>query len=101
MKGEYIELKGLQGSQGYKLLQALWAHQGLKMMETMQKKAALGNESAWRWYAGQIKGFELAVSQLDLALIQMEKEGDGISEVDTRAVDEVRELLDKIKGEKA
>lgn len=97
MKGEYIELKGLQHSNAYKMLQALWAHQGIDLMNTLQKKAAIGQESAWRYYAGQVKGFELAISQLDRALMRMEKDGEGSETPDTSAEDAVRELLNQLK----
>lgn len=94
MMGEYTQLKGLQGSTAYKILQALWAHQGQGIMDAMQKAAARGSESAWRYYAGQMKGFDLAITQLDRALAQMERDEQNKEEQKT-----ADQLLKEIKGE--
>lgn len=97
MKGEYVALKSVQVSEGYKLLQALWTQQGIKIMDAMQKAAARNQESAWRYQAGQMKGFDLAISQLDRALFQMEKEDDAQSP----AQQSIDELLKEVRGDKS
>lgn len=97
MNVDYADLKGLQVSRGYQKLQALWAHEGSKMMEGLQRAAARGQESSWRYYAGQIKGFEIAIAHLDRALIQMEKEGEG----DNPGTRTAEEILNEIRGDKA
>lgn len=96
MNADYNDLKQLQMSRGYQKLQALWAHEGTAIMNGLTKAAAKGQESAWRFYAGQMKGFDLAISHLDRALMQMEKEGEG----ETPATKTVEELLKEIKGER-
>lgn len=97
MNADYADLKQLQGLRGYQKLQALWAHEGSRVMEGLQRAAARGQESSWRYYAGQMRGFELAIAQLDRALLQMEKEGEG----DNPATKSVEEILNEIRGDKA
>lgn len=91
---DYFDLKMLQGMKGYQKLQALWAHEGSMVMRSLQNAASKGQESAWRYYAGQMKGFELAITHLERALIQMEKEGAG----DNQATKTVEELLKEVRG---
>lgn len=95
MNSDYFDLKQLQSSIGYQKLQALWAHEGVLIMHSLQKAAAKGQESAWRYYAGQMKGFDLAITHLGRALLQMEKEG----ELESPATKTVEELLKELKGE--
>lgn len=75
MNTDYMDLKTLQTMPGYHKLQALWAHEGQRILEGLQKAASRGQESAWRYYAGQMKGFDLAITHLERALLQMEQEG--------------------------
>lgn len=95
MNADFADLKSLQMSVGYQKLQALWAHEGSAIMNGLQRAAAKGQESAWRYYAGQMKGFDLAITHLERALLQLEKEGDP----DSPATKTVEELLKEIKGE--
>lgn len=97
MNTDYMDLKMLQGLRGYQKLQALWAHEGARIMASLQNAASKGQESSWRYYAGIAKGFDLAITHLERALIQMEKEGD----IDSPATRTVDELLKDIRGEKA
>jgi hypothetical protein len=94
MKGDYIELKGLQSSRAYKLLQALWVQQGADILKAQSKAAKKGQESSWRFYAGQAEGFAIAINQLDSALLAMEHEGEGDQ---INSADEVAKLFDEIK----
>jgi len=94
MNSDYVDLKSLQGIRGYQKLQALWAHEGQRILDSLQKAAAKGQESAWRYYAGQMKGFDLAITQLQRAILHMEQEG----EIDTPATKTVEELLKEIKS---
>jgi len=94
-KEDFYDLKMLQGMRGYQKLQALWAHEGVLLMNSLQKAAAKGQESNWRYYAGQLKGFDLAITHLERALAQMEKS----AELDSPATKTVEELLKEIKGE--
>jgi hypothetical protein len=97
MNTDYMDLRQLQQSRGYQKLQALWAKQYAIVVEGMRKSAKKNQESAWRFYAGQMEGFDLAISQLDRALLQMEKEG----ESETPASATVEELMKEIRGEKS
>lgn len=94
MNADYMDLKTLQGMRGYAKLQALWAFEYGKLMESIQRAGARGQESAWRYYAGQLKGADLMTGMLDRALLQMEKEG----EVDNPATKTAEELLKEIRG---
>lgn len=93
MNTDYMDLKQLQQHRGYAKLQALWAHEYAALMMSIQKAAAKNHESAWRYYAGQLKGADLMTGLLDRALIQMEKEGEG----DNPATESVTELLKELK----
>jgi hypothetical protein len=95
MNTDFYDLKQLQGSRGYQKLQALWANQYARVVEGMRKAAKKNQESSWRFYAGQMEGFDLAISQLDRALMQMEKEG----EAESPATTTVEELMKEIRGE--
>lgn len=96
MNSDYFDLKQIQKSIGYQKLQALWAHEGIRIMDSLQKAAAKGQESAWRYYAGQMRGFDLAITHLERAILQMEKEG----EVDNPATQAVEDLMKEIRGDK-
>lgn len=97
MNTDYMDLKMLHGMRGYQKLQALWAHEYVRIVDGMRKAAKKGQETNWRYYAGQMEGFDLAVTHLERALLQMEKEG----ETDSPATQSVEELLREIrpKGE--
>ena len=97
MNSDYFDLKNLENSMGYKKLQALWAHEGAEVMKSMTKAAAKGQESAWRYYAGQLKGFELAIGQLLRALEEMEKEG--AAEQESQHQMTAEEILNELRGE--
>src|ERR1700756_5326572 len=94
MNTDYYDLKQLQAARGYQKLQALWAHEYAALMIGLQKAAARGHESAWRYYAGQLKGADLMTGMMDRALAQMEKEG----ETETPATQTVTDLLNEIRG---
>lgn len=96
MNADYNDLKSLHLSIGYQKLQALWAHEGAMVMNGLQRAAAKGQESSWRYYAGQMKGFELAIGQLERALLQMEKEG----EQDKPNEKTAAEIIAELRGEK-
>jgi len=97
MNSDYSDLKTLRDSRAYQKLQALWAHEYVRIVEGMRKCAKKNQESAWRFYAGQMEGADLIIGQLERALLQMEKEGEG----DSPATKTVQELLNELKGDKA
>lgn len=99
VNNDYFDLKALLAMRGYSKLQALWAHEYAKVMETLQKVAGRNNESSWRYQAGILRGFDLAIGQLDRAILQMEKEGEGGT--DSVGTKTVEELWNSIKGESA
>lgn len=91
---EYASLTALRDNIDYQTLKVCWAGQGQKIIDAMKRAAARGQESAWRFYAGQMAGFELAVTQLERSIAEMEAESQNKS-ADTN----VDDLLKQIKGE--
>jgi hypothetical protein len=92
---DYFDLKQLQAHRGYQKLQALWAHEYAEVMKGLHTTASRNNETAWRYKAGILRGFDLAIGQLERAMLQMEKEG----ETETPASATVEELMKEIRGE--
>lgn len=80
MNDEYAALRGLENIKGYQILQQLWIHQIAKIEESRDKAAAKGSETAWRYWAGQEKGFKLAMTAVARALAEMEKEKENIDQ---------------------
>lgn len=98
MNADYMDLKMLQGMRGYQKLQALWAHEYAQVMTALQRAAGKGNESFWRYQAGILKGFDVAIGQLDRALLQMEKEGEGgEDQVNAKTAEDI---IKELRGEK-
>jgi hypothetical protein len=97
MNSDYFDLKALQNSVGYQKLQALWAHEYVKLMEGIQRAGSRGTESAWRFYAGQLKGADLMTQQLERAIMQMEKEGEAEASSTGKSADEI---LKELRGER-
>jgi hypothetical protein len=95
MNSDFFDLKSLENSKGYQKLQALWAHEYALLMISLQKAASKGQESAWRYYAGQLKGADLMTGMLNRALLQIEKEG----ETDNPGTADVEELMKEIRGD--
>jgi hypothetical protein len=89
---DFVDLKSLQNNIGYQKLQGLWAHEYAQIMQGLQRSASRNNESNWRYKAGEMKGFELAVGQLERALMQLEKDSD----VENPGTEE---LLKELRGE--
>ena len=98
MNSDYYDLKNLQRSPGFQKLQALWAHEYIALMSGLQKAAAKGQESAWRYYAGQLKGADLMTGQLDRAILQMEQQGE--KEEETKDERSNIDILAELRGEK-
>jgi len=99
MNSDYLDLKQLQQSRGYAKLQALWAHEYAALMTGLQKAASKNQESAWRFYAGQLKGADLMTGQLERALLQMEREGENLES--ERNEKSAAEIIAELRGEKA
>ena len=96
MDNDYHDLKQLLSSKGYQKLQALWAHEYTALMMGLQRAASRGQESAWRYFAGQLKGADLMTGMLDRALAQMEKDGEIEQPAKTAA-----EIISELRGEKS
>lgn len=96
MKAEYIALKTIEGSSGWKVLNDLWLYQISKIEEGRDKAAARGSETAWRYWAGQEKGFKLAMTALARALLEMESKDEDM-QVDEEAQKRIDKLLSEVR----
>jgi len=94
MKSEYVGLKSLENHHGYKILEALWIHELTEVEKARDSAAKRGGESAWRYWAGQEKGFKLAMTQLQRALVHMEHENE-----DLKDGTKIEDLLSELRGE--
>ena len=78
----------------YKALQEEWLKEVSKIEENRDRAAARGAESAWRYYAGQEKGFKKAMLTLEAALALMEGHED-----DGKPSEMIEKLLSSARGE--
>jgi hypothetical protein len=96
MTTDYNDLKALELSTGYLKLQALWGHEGQKILDAVKRAGKKGNETSWRYYAGQMEGFELAITHLHRALADMEKTG----ETEPPQEREPADIIAELRGDK-
>jgi hypothetical protein len=96
---DYLALKHLKTLHGYEILQALWQHQMAKIDESLDKAGQRGGDSAMRYWAGQRKGFVLAITALERALVEMEKKAEESQENPAGDYDELIAGL-KLPGDK-
>lgn len=92
MKDEYLAFKSLREDSRYKALEELWIYHLSKIEESRDRAAKRGQESSWRYYAGQEAGFKRATTALQMAIAQIEKEDENMS-----SEEKVNKLLDKFK----
>lgn len=98
MTPDYMDLAEVRGSRGYQKLQALWAEQGLKIMENLNKQSKLtGKDTSLRYYAGQWNGFDLAVGMLERALEDIQRKLG--NERESTKVDDILSKLNDRTGE--
>lgn len=92
MINEYAALRGILQHGGYKILEALWLEQISKIEASRDNAAKRGNESAWRYWAGQEKGFKLAMTAVHRAISDMEKEHANLEQED-----KIEKMLEEIR----
>lgn len=92
---EYYLLKSLLDNPAFKLLEDLWIYHSADIEDKRDKAAAKGNESAWRYYAGQEKGFKRATTALVMALRDMEKKLNDLTEENKS-----EKILEELRGMK-
>lgn len=92
MKAEYIALNNLVTSPDWGYLENEWLHQITNIEQARDKAAQKGNETAWRYWAGQEKGFKLAMTAARRAIAKME-EADQDLEKDSK----IDKLLEEIR----
>lgn len=93
-RAEYVALKRLETNPDYQALQSLWLFTVSKIQKSRDTAAAKGQESAWRYYAGQEKGAQDIVMALSLRIAELES-------LDEELVEESKydDLLKEIRGE--
>ena len=94
MNGDIIALRELLNSDGYKILQGIWLQHTIEIEEARDRCAGRGHESAWRYWAGQEKGFKMAMMTLQKTIDDFEKENKP-DEGQTY----IEELLKSVRGE--
>lgn len=94
-RSEYMALKRLENNADYKILEFRWLSLISEIEKSRDNSAARGQESAWRYFAGQEKGAKRMVTALSARIIELE-------ELDKELVDESKydELLNEIRGVK-
>lgn len=90
---DYNDLKSLKAHRGFKKLQALWAQDAALIMESIDKSCKTnGRENSLKHASGRWNGFNIAITKLDRALEDMERNIDNVRE--TSIADD---LLEKIR----
>lgn len=98
MTQDYTDLSETRNSRGYQKLQALWAEQGMKIMENLNKHSKLtGKDTSLRYFAGQWNGFDLAVGMMERAMSEIARQMG--NEQETRTVDKIMGKLNNLTGE--
>lgn len=92
---EYMALCRLKNNPDYQTLMAKWLYLVSKIETSRDNAAARGQESSWRYFAGQEKGCKTIMMALDLAIKDLETK-------DADLVDESKygDLLNEIRGSK-
>lgn len=90
----YQMLCRLRDDPAYTLLRALWEKQGRDIVDSLKSAGRRGQESAWRFHAGRMDGFEIAITHLERA----------ISELTTKIENEsakinVDDMIENLRGE--
>lgn len=96
MRTDFEVLNALEKSEGYKRLMMLWM-EDLGDIETRRDAAASkGQESGWRYWAGQEKGYKRAMMKLSAEMALMETDG---GETVEQPSDVVERLMSQVRGE--
>jgi hypothetical protein len=95
MKFDFQMLCKLRDSEAYKKLMALWLETITDIESRRDVAASRGQESAWRYYAGQEKGFKRAMMLLDEKISQLEADGGDPSD---QPSEQIERLLDEARG---
>jgi hypothetical protein len=89
-------LSTLAKSPGYMKLMELWIQEVTEIEAKRDSAASRGQESAWRYFAGQEKGFKRAMVRLNEELVKMEEEGGDIAQEPS---EKIERLLSEARGE--
>lgn len=92
---DYVALEGLLAHEGWAVLERLWLEEITEIEESRDKAAGRGHESAWRYWAGQEKGFKRAIVKAKLRMAELENEDET-----RKQGDDYDQLLNEIRGVK-
>ncbi len=97
MRENYQLLSTLEKSDAYKKLMILWMEDLTEIEVKRDVAAAKGQESGWRYWAGQEKGYKRAMMRLNVELSRMEEEGG--EEPLNKPSEMIEKLLAEARGE--
>ena len=97
MKKDYQLLSSLKIHSAFKALMLLWLDDVTEIEAKRDSCAGRGQESAWRYWAGQEKGYKRAMTRLDEGLARMDQEGGEVMEEPSEIIEK---LLNESRGEK-
>jgi hypothetical protein len=89
-------LKTLANSEGFKKLMGLWMLEVSEIESRRDSAAQRSQESAWRYFAGQEKGYKKAMVRLAEELSKMEEEGGDFA---NEPSEKIERLLSEARGE--
>lgn len=87
----------LEKSEAYKRLMVLWMQDLTDIESRRDSSASRGQESAWRYWAGQEKGYKRAMMRLNQELTVMEEDG---GETLAQPSEMIEKLLSEARGDK-
>lgn len=96
LRAEYVALKRLENNPDFAVLQGKWLYLVSEIQKSRDNAASRGQESAWRYFAGQEKGAQRIILALAAAIADLEAQ-------DKELVDESKydTLLEEIRGSKS
>lgn len=96
MNSDFQLLNSLKNHAGYKRLQELWLEEISDIEAHRDSAASRGQESAWRYQAGQEKGAKRIAMRLEVELAKLEDEGGEVAEKPSEVIEK---MLAEARGE--
>jgi len=93
---DLVLLTALKSHPAYKRLQELWLEDISEIETKRDLSAARGQESAWRYWAGQEKGAKRLMVRLDIEIERLKEEGADPSNAPSEIIEK---LLSEARGE--
>lgn len=97
MREDFEVLSRLEKSEGYKRLMLLWMEDLGEIEAKRDSAASRGTEGAWRYFAGQEKGYKRAMMKLSAEIGKLDESGSDTVEQPSELIDR---LMSEARGEK-